>query len=199
MPGTGDATFDDGPLPRIEGAESAAYYGTMSTENTVQEARLHPAVEEAIAKYGIAHEVLACDDELADTAVFCEHYGVSLEQAANTILVASKKVDPPKYAVCVVLGTTRLDVNKTVRERLSVKRVSFADAETTKELTGMLIGGVTAIGTENLPIYVDAAVLAQKEVVMGGGNRTSKLRLDPNELAKLPHVEVIECLAKAQD
>ncbi|MHA7174246.1 YbaK/EbsC family protein [Arthrobacter monumenti] len=171
----------------------------MSNENTVQEARLHPAVEEAIAKYGIAHEILGCDDELADTAVFCEHYGVSLEQAANTILVASKKIDPPKYAVCVVLGTTRLDVNKTVRERLSVKRASFADAETTKELTGMLIGGVTAIGTENLPIYVDASVLAQKQVVMGGGNRTSKLLLDPNELAKLPNVEVIEGLAKVQN
>ena len=160
---------------------------------------LHPAVAEALAEYGIHYEVLACDAELADTAAFCEHYGVSLEQAANTILVASRKVEPPKYAVCVVLGTTRLDVNKAVREKLDVKRLSFADADTTTRLTGMLIGGVTAIGTRDLPIYVDSAVMRQSEVIMGGGNRTSKLRLDPTELAKHPGVEVLDGLAKARE
>jgi prolyl-tRNA editing enzyme YbaK/EbsC (Cys-tRNA(Pro) deacylase) len=160
---------------------------------------LHPAVAEALAAYGIRYAVLACDAELADTAAFCEHYGVSLEQAANTILVASRKVEPPKYAVCVVLGTTRLDVNKTVREKLDVKRLSFADAETTTRLTGMLLGGVTAIGTSGLPIYVDSAVMQQSEVIMGGGNRTSKLRLDPAELAKHPGVEIIDGLAKARE
>jgi prolyl-tRNA editing enzyme YbaK/EbsC (Cys-tRNA(Pro) deacylase) len=171
----------------------------MATGDILHVTKLHPAVEKALADYGIAHEVLACDAELADTAAFCEHYGVSLEQAANTILVASRKVDPPKYAICVVLGTTRLDVNKTVREKLGVKRLSFADAETTVGVTGMLIGGVTAIGTHDVPIYVDSAVLLQSEVIMGGGNRTSKLRLNPRELAKLPGVEVIEGLANPRE
>ena len=171
----------------------------MTAGDIVSSTKLHPSVEQALVEYGIAHEVLACDAELADTAAFCEHYGVSLEQAANTILVASRKVDPPKYAVCVVLGTTRLDVNKTVREKLAVKRLSFADAETTTKLTGMLIGGVTAIGTSGLPIYVDGAVMQQSEVIMGGGNRTSKLRLAPQQLAKLPGVEVIEGLANPRE
>jgi prolyl-tRNA editing enzyme YbaK/EbsC (Cys-tRNA(Pro) deacylase) len=171
----------------------------MASGDILSSTTLDPAVEQALAQYGIAHEVLACDAELADTGAFCEHYGVSLEQAANTILVASRKVDPPKYAICVVLGTTRLDVNKTVREKLGVKRLSFADAETTVEVTGMLIGGVTAIGTQGIPIYVDSAVMQQSEVIMGGGNRTSKLRLDPQELVKLPGVEVIEGLANARE
>jgi len=165
----------------------------------VDDSILHPTVSAALASTGIVHEVLPCDPELADTAAFCEHYGVALEQAANTILVASKKVDPPRYAVCVVLGTTRLDVNKKVGELLGVKRLSFADAETTVALTGMLIGGVTPFGIEALPVYVDSAVLAQPQVVMGGGNRSSKLLLDPHELTKLPGVEVVEGLALPRD
>lgn len=169
----------------------------MAHELQANDTGLHPAVEAALARTGIVAEVLACDPDLADTAAFCEHYGVRLEQAANTILVASRKVDPPKYAVCVVLGTTRLDVNRAVRAKLGVKRLSFADAETTTRLTGMLIGGVTAIGTQDLPIYVDGAVMRQEQVIMGGGNRTSKLRLDPRELAKLPGVEVVDGLAQA--
>lgn len=156
---------------------------------------LDKRVERAVNDHEVICDVLACDPELADTAAFCEHYGFTLEQAANTILVASKKVDPPRYAVCVVLGTTRLDVNKKVSELLGVKRLSFADAEVTSQLTGMMIGGVTAFGIDDLPIYVDAAVMRQSQVVMGGGNRSSKLLLEPVELLKLPNVEVVEDLA----
>lgn len=152
-------------------------------------------VRQSLLGSGVVFEVLACDPELADTAAFCEHYGFELEQAANTILVASKKVDPPRYAACVVLGTTRLDVNRKVSELLGVKRLSFADAEVTRQLTAMMIGGVTAFGIDNLPIYVDAEVMRQEQVVMGGGNRSSKLLLDPRELAKLPNVQVIDDLA----
>jgi len=157
--------------------------------------QLLPSVEETLKKYGMVYEVLECSPEFADTGAFCEHYNLSLQQAANTILVASRKVKPPRYAVCVVLGTTRLDVNKKVCELLEVRRASFADAETTMQLTGMQLGGVVAIGIHHLPIYVDSAVLQQNKVVMGGGNRSSKIAINPQELLKLPNVTIIEDLA----
>lgn len=163
------------------------------------ETKLLPSVEETLAQYDMPHTVLECTPDLADTAVFCEHYHVPLEQAANTILVASRRVEPTKYAVCVVLGTTRLDVNQKVCELLGVKRASFADADTTVQRTGMLIGGVTAISVTDLPIYVDSAVMRSPKVVMGGGNRSSKLLLDPHELLKLPNVEVVEGLARPRE
>jgi prolyl-tRNA editing enzyme YbaK/EbsC (Cys-tRNA(Pro) deacylase) len=156
---------------------------------------LQAAVADSLGAHAITHEVLACSPDLADTAEFCDHYGFTLDQAANTILVASKKVDPPRYAVCVVLGTTRLDVNGCVRKLLDVRRASFADAETTTALTGMLVGGVTAPGIKGLPIYVDRAVMDAPRVVMGGGNRSSKIVLTPTELLKLPGLEVVVGLA----
>ena len=111
----------------------------MQSEETLNDSKLLASVQSAVDAHGIVHEVMDCPADLADTAEFCAHFGVSLEQSANTILVTSKKVDPPKYAVCVVLGTTRLDVNKKVKELLGVKRASFADAETTTALTLSLI------------------------------------------------------------
>jgi prolyl-tRNA editing enzyme YbaK/EbsC (Cys-tRNA(Pro) deacylase) len=160
------------------------------------EPTLDPLVRQAVLSNDVACEVLACDPDLADTAAFCAAYGFAVEQAANTILVASRKVTPARYAACVVLGTTRLDVNKKVSELLAVKRLSFADQETTLKITGMMIGGVTAFGLGDLPVYVDSAVMEQPRVVMGGGNRSSKLLLSPNELTKLPNVVVVEGLAK---
>jgi prolyl-tRNA editing enzyme YbaK/EbsC (Cys-tRNA(Pro) deacylase) len=159
----------------------------------------HPTVRAALARYSLQHETLACDPDLADTAVFCEHYDFGLDESANTIFVASRKVEPTKYAVCVVLGTTRLDVNKKVCQLLGVKKASFASGEQTVELTGMMIGGVTAIGIDGLPIYVDQAVMQKDRVVMGGGNRSSKLVLDPHELEKLPNMQIIQDLAKPKD
>lgn len=157
---------------------------------------LQKKVKDALEQYGIEHRLLDCDPELADTAAFCENYGFTLEQAANSIVVASRKVEPTVYALCVVLGTTKLDVNKAVCKQLGVKRASFADAETTAELTGMMIGGVTPFGVSAIPIYVDSRVLNQPEVVMGGGNRSSKVVLDPKELTKLPNAAIVEDLAK---
>lgn len=160
---------------------------------------LHPLVHQALEQHGLQHEVLACDPELADTAAFCDHYGFSLDESANTILVSSKKVEPVRVAACVALGTTRLDVNRQVTALLGVKRASFADPELTVELTDMMIGGVTAIGIAAVPVYVDAAVLDRPRVVMGGGNRSSKVVLDPRELLRLPGVQVIDGLAAPRD
>jgi prolyl-tRNA editing enzyme YbaK/EbsC (Cys-tRNA(Pro) deacylase) len=157
---------------------------------------LHEKVLKAVNEYGLKVAELECDPDFADTAAFNEKYGFSADQAANTIVVVSKKVEPVQYAVCVVLASTRLDVNKKVTKLMGVKRASFADAETTKQLTDMEIGGVVAIGVTDHPVYVDAAVMKQPKVVMGGGNRTSKLVLDPGELLKLPGVEVVTDLAK---
>jgi len=163
-----------------------------------KETDLDTHVLQVLKAHGLVFEIFLCDPGLADTAAFCERYGFSLEQSANTILVASRKIEPIRYTACVVLATTRLDVNKKVCELMGIKRASFADGDTTVKLTNMMIGGVTAVGITDMPIYIDSAVLEQPEVVMGGGNRSSKLILNPHELTKLPGVQVVEALAQVK-
>lgn len=153
---------------------------------------LHPAVSATIKQHKLVVDVMECDPDFADTAAFNEKYNFAPEQGANTIIVMSKKVEPVQYAVCVVSASSRLDVNKKVTKLLGVKRASFADAETTQRLSGMEIGGVVAVGIDSFPIYVDENVMKQEKVVMGGGNRTSKILLNPQELTKLPYAEVVD-------
>lgn len=156
---------------------------------------LHQFVEQALQDLAIEHKAIACDPALADTADFCAHYGFELDQSANALLVASSKGEP-KQAVCIVLAHCRLDVNKVVRKKLGVRRLSFADPETTQKLTGMELGGVTPFGLPaELPVWVDSRVMACSEIILGGGNRSSKLVLPPGELLKVPELEVVENLA----
>ena len=152
-------------------------------------------VSSALAHLGVAHTVMPCDPAAADTAVFCERYGIAPEDSANTILVAIKR-EARRYVACVVLATTRLDVNHKLRDVLGEKRLSFADAEETVATTGMLVGGVAPFGLpETIPVLVDAAVMDRPEIVLGGGGRDTKLRLLPDELRKIPGVRVVAGLA----
>jgi prolyl-tRNA editing enzyme YbaK/EbsC (Cys-tRNA(Pro) deacylase) len=136
-------------------------------------------------RLGVPYDVIPCDPAFADTAVFCERHGYALETAANTIVVASKK-EPRQYAACVVLATTRLDVNHAVRDLMGVSKLSFATAEEMAQLTGMLVGGVTVFGLpEGLPIYVDERVVERDWVILGTGGRTGKIKVAPEVLRRL--------------
>jgi prolyl-tRNA editing enzyme YbaK/EbsC (Cys-tRNA(Pro) deacylase) len=152
-------------------------------------------VRQQLDRLGTPYELFACDPALADTAQFCAAYGFSPDDSANTILVVGKS-NPPVYAACVVLATTRLDVNRTVRQRLGTRKASFAPAEETRALTGMEIGGVTVFGLPpGLPVWVDARVMQRPRVVLGGGSRSWKVIAAPDILLRLPGAEVVEGLA----
>ena len=152
-------------------------------------------VRDRLAALGVEHETLACDPDFADTAAFCARYGVPPGQSANTIVVAARK-EPGVACACVVLATCRLDVNHAVCDLLGVRKASFAAADQTRDLTGMMIGGVTPFGLpEDLPLYIDGHVMTQDTVVIGGGSRSMKIKLAPAGLLRLPGARVIEGLA----
>lgn len=155
-----------------------------------------PRVIADLESASIEYQEMVCDPDLADTATFCEAYGIPLERSANAILVASKKPEGHN-AVCVVLADSRLDVNGTVRRRLGVRKVSFASAELTRDLTGQEIGGVTIFGLPpGLAVWIDSRVLDNDWVIVGAGSRSAKIRLDPNQLTHLDGYEVVDGLAK---
>ncbi|MDQ6799876.1 MAG: hypothetical protein M3041_03470 [Acidobacteriota bacterium] len=147
---------------------------------------LDSGVARAIETLGVQCEVLDCNPEFADTDVFCANYGIPRDHAANAILIASKS-EPKQYAVCLVLATTKLDVNHAVSKLMGIKRLSFASADETKAVTGQAIGGVTVFGLpDSIPLYIDNRILANDYVIVGGGNRSTKIKLPPAELRRIP-------------
>ncbi|MDP6707232.1 MAG: YbaK/EbsC family protein [Alphaproteobacteria bacterium] len=145
---------------------------------------------------GLEFQIVDCDPELADTAVFCEHYGHSLAHSANTIVVRSKTGEE-KYAACLVLATCRLDVNKAVRKKLGARKASFASPEETQAATGMTLGGVTPLALPaSLPLWVDSRIMDLDYVILGGGDRASKIIVDPALFRTTANTEIVPDLAK---
>src|SRR6476661_3679917 len=141
--------------------------------------------------------VAEIDAELADTAAFCAAYDVPLEASANCVVVAARRAGQTTLAACLVLATTRADVNGLVRRHLGARKASFAPQDVAVAETGMAYGGITPVGLPPAwPILVDAAVAAADLVVIGSGTRGSKLAVSGAMLAALPTAEVLEELGR---
>lgn len=153
---------------------------------------LDDRVKAALDAHGMTYEILPCDPRLADTAEFCAHYGIPPENACNTIVVVAKTT-PKQYVACLVNAMTKLDVNHKVSKLIGIKRLSFASSEETADLTGQMIGGVTllALPTE-WPVYLDERIMSLDYAILGGGNRSSKIKLAPEELRKIPNAHVAD-------
>jgi prolyl-tRNA editing enzyme YbaK/EbsC (Cys-tRNA(Pro) deacylase) len=146
---------------------------------------------------GAPYEMIECDPALSDTADFCAHYGYALEDSVNTILMkakGSKAIAP--YVACALLGNCRLDTNHTLRQKLEARKVSFASAQETREITGMELGGVTAFGLPaGLPLWVDTAVMERETLIFGSGERQSKIVTGPKAVRALSNTVVVDGLA----
>ena len=141
--------------------------------------------------------VAEIDDDLADTAAFTEAYSVPPEASANCVVVAARRAGQTTLAACMVLATTRADVNGLVRRYLGARKASFAPQDVAVAETGMAYGGITPVGLPaQWPVLVDAAVAATDVVVIGSGVRHSKLVLPGAALARLPGAQVVEGLGR---
>jgi prolyl-tRNA editing enzyme YbaK/EbsC (Cys-tRNA(Pro) deacylase) len=156
-----------------------------------------PVAEALTAWPGSEHvEVAEIDPAVSDTAAFVEATGISLSDSANCVVVGGRRGELERVAACLLLATTRANVNSVVRKRLDARRASFLSMDTAVERTGMEYGGITPIGLpEDWPVLVDSAVLERESIVVGAGVRGAKLRLPGALAAELPGAEVVEGLA----
>jgi len=144
--------------------------------------------------------VAEIDSNFSDTAAFCEHYQISLAQTVNCVVIKATRGDKNWYAVCMIFGNTRADVNGLVRRHLGARKASFAPMEEAVALTKMEYGGITAVGLPiDWPILVDKVVADSTEVVIGSGIRKSKLVVTGKFLATLPNAVVLEGLGNPKE
>lgn len=161
---------------------------------------LAPPVHQAVTTLGglAGVEVAQIDPALADTEALCAHYRLPLSDSANCVVVAARRGGVTTYAACVVLATTRADVNSRVRRHLDARKATFAPLDTVVEATGMEYGGITPVGLpEGWRLLVDTAVATHPATIVGSGVRRSKLRLPGVALAALPEAEVLPGLGVA--
>jgi prolyl-tRNA editing enzyme YbaK/EbsC (Cys-tRNA(Pro) deacylase) len=151
----------------------------------------------ALARAGLLDQfgVVEIDPALSDTAATQQAFGLPLDTLANCVVVGGKREGEERLAACLVLATTRADVNGLVRRSLNVRKASFLPVERAVVLTDMEYGGITPMGLPAAwPLLIDHRVAASEVVVIGSGVRRSKLLVRGETLAGLPGARVVEGL-----
>jgi prolyl-tRNA editing enzyme YbaK/EbsC (Cys-tRNA(Pro) deacylase) len=157
------------------------------------------SVYEALINFSGKEEVgvSEIDPNLSDTAAFCAQYEVTMEESANCVILEGKREGERKLSACVILGSTRADVNNLAKKILDVNKISFAQMEKAVAESQMEFGAITPIGLpKNWPILIDKRVAESGYVIVGSGVRKSKLAVPGKFLASLPNAQVIEGLGK---
>ena len=158
---------------------------------------LGPTTAQALAAAALLNEVgvVEIDPAVSDTAATQEAFGLAPETLANCVVVAGKREGSERLAACVVLSTTRADVNGLVRRLLDVRKASFLPTDRAVELTAMEYGGITPIGLPpGWPVLVDRLVTETDVVIIGSGVRRSKLLVPGALLGRLPGARVVDGL-----
>ncbi|MDB5178416.1 MAG: hypothetical protein JWN01_359 [Patescibacteria group bacterium] len=170
-------------------------FGTLNFAVAADAPDLMAAPTKDLIESAALSEVYAAeiDPTLSDTAAFCDHYQIGMEVSANCVIVEAKRADKVWYAACIILATTRADINGVVRKYLNARKISFAPMDTATTLTAMEFGGINPIGLpDGWPILVDGAVANTERVIIGSGKRKSKLLVRGELLANIPNATVLD-------
>jgi len=178
-------------------AEAQRVAGNLELLPATENPHLVPdAVREALPEGSWALEI---DPALADTQALVDAAEVPPDGSANCMVVSGKRDGVERVAACVVLASTRADVNGAVKRILDVRKASFLPMDRAVEESGMEYGGITPVG---LPaqwrVLVDSAVAAADWVLVGSGVRRSKLVVRGADLAALANAEVVEIAMPAR-
>lgn len=133
------------------------------------------------------------DPDLADTATFCKQYNIDPGISANCVIVEAKRSYKTWWAACIILATTKADINGVIRKTLDARKVSFAPMSTAISLTHMEYGGITPIGLPtDWPILIDSQVIQHDQVIVGSGIRGSKILIASQKLQSLTNAQVLD-------
>ena len=142
----------------------------------------------AIRATGVPHGVVRIEPaRSAEDAA--QKQGVPLAALLRTIVVRRGDDD---YLFVLVPAGRRFDWPK-LRAHLGVSRLSLPDADEARDVTGYVRYTITPFGsTRAWPVIVDASILGQPVVTVGGGAHGVNIHLAPADLVAALGAEVVD-------
>jgi len=146
------------------------------------------AATRAAESLGVAHRVVTTPPA-SSAEEAAQLQGIPLDALLRTIVVRRGADD---YVFVLVPAGRQFDWPK-LRAHLGVTRLSLPDADEAQRVTGYVRYTITPFGsTTKLPVLVDASVMRQPVVSVGGGVRGVNLHVAPADLVAALTAEVVD-------
>ena len=138
----------------------------------------------------IPYEVFTFSPEIHSATGVAEAVGLPPDQVFKTLVVLRSKGKP---MLVMIAGDRELDL-KRVAQAVGEKKVRMALHREAEELTGLQVGGISALALLNRPfeVFIDRRATELSQVLISAGQRGINLRLAVSDLIRVTRARVIE-------
>jgi len=147
-----------------------------------------------LEKHNVPYEVIEYPDDLRDAEQIAEVLGVPPHLVYKTLVV--EPVAGGKPSLAMIASNCSLDLKKTAAV-IGVKKVTMASHKDAERLTGLKVGGISALTLthKNWAVYLDKAATEQEHILMSAGQRGLDLRVPTTALLRIIQARVVDICA----
>ena len=153
-----------------------------------------------LEQHKIPYEVLAYPDTVHDAQEVAEILGVPDFMVYKTLVVQSENPTQPKPYLVMIASENKLDLKKMALAA-GVKKVRMAAHKDAEAMTGLKVGGISALALmqKGWQVYLDQPASQLQHIVMSAGQRGTQLRVPVVPLVNLLRVRLAEISTPNED
>ncbi|MGQ9501057.1 MAG: aminoacyl-tRNA deacylase [Anaerolineae bacterium] len=143
--------------------------------------------------YGIPYQLFTFSPDIHSATGVAQALGLPPHQVYKTLVVLRTQGRP---LLVMIAGDRELDL-KRVAAAVNDKKVRMATQREAETLTGLQVGGISALALLGRPfdIFLDRPALALQHIVVSAGKRGMNVQLAVDDLLRITRARVIEATA----
>ncbi len=143
--------------------------------------------------HGIAYQLFTFPPEIHSATGVAQILGLPPQQVYKTLVVLRSQGRP---LLVMIAGDRELDL-KRVAAAVGDKKVRMASQREAETLTGLQVGGISALALLGRPfdVFIDRPALALEQIVVSAGKRGMNVQLAVSDLVRITHARVVEATA----
>ena len=140
---------------------------------------------------GVPYETYTFPPEVHSAEGVAQVVGVPVSQVYKTLVVVRKQGRP---LLVMIAGHRELDLKRLARA-VGEKKLRMASHKEAESLTGLEVGGISALPLlkRGFEVYIDQAATKLQRVLVSAGCRGINLGMTVEDLIRVTKAKVVEC------
>lgn len=140
---------------------------------------------------GIPYQAHTFPPEIHSAEGVAQVVAVPVHQVYKTLVVVRKRGKP---LLVMIAGDRELDLKQLARA-VDEKKLRMATYKEAESLTGLQVGGISALAllNQSFEVYIDRAATKLKRVLVSAGCRGINLEMAVKDLIRVTKAKVVEC------
>jgi Cys-tRNA(Pro)/Cys-tRNA(Cys) deacylase len=134
----------------------------------------------------ISYQTFSYPDSLRDAEEVAQALGQPADLVYKTLVVI--RSGPGKPILAIIPANQQLDL-KALAKRVGEKKLKMASHREAEEMTGLQVGGISALALVNrgFQVFLDKTAESAAAIVVSAGERGQQIQLAPSDLIKVTH------------